>query len=84
MTTTLEERKAAIETVISRAGGIVALSRAFSCSHQAITLMRKKGYMPPARALQAEQLTGVPRAKLMQPDLVDAYLSPSSDAADVL
>lgn len=84
MTTTLEERKDAIEIVIKRLGGIVKTAAAMNVSHQAITLMRKKGYMPPARALQAEQLTGVPRAKLMQPDLVDAYLSPSSDAADVL
>jgi len=83
-TTTFDERLEAINTAIKRGGGIVAFARHLGCSHQNITQMRQKGYMPPAKALQAEQLTGVSRAKLMKPDLVDAYLSPSSDAADVL
>lgn len=79
MTTTKEERVAAIDLAIERGGGIVRFSKAMNTSHQAIYNWRKRGWVPPERAVVIESIFGIDRSQLMNPDLVRALNGPASD-----
>jgi DNA-binding transcriptional regulator YiaG len=69
----LEETREALEVAISRAGGIIAFSRALGVTHQAVSAWRKKCHVPPHRALAIEALFGVDRFSLIQPELSLAF-----------
>lgn len=77
--TTKEERIAAIDLAIERGGGIVKFSKAMGASHQAIYNWRKRGWVPPERALVIEAVFGIERSQLMNPDLVRVLSGPSEN-----
>lgn len=83
MTTTLQQRRDALDLAIKRAGGIQAFANALGCSHQAVYQWKDKGHVPFVRATRIEVLYGVPREDLIRPDEAEAYLTPSG-SGDVL
>ena len=77
--TTKEERIAALDLAIERAGGIVRFTKAMGVTHQAIYAWRKRGWVPPERAVAIEAVFGIERSQLMNPDLVRAVSAPASN-----
>ncbi len=69
----LKKTREALEVAISRAGGIIAFSRALGVTHQAVSAWRKKCHVPPHRALAIEALFGVDRFSLIRPELSLAF-----------
>lgn len=57
----------ALEDAIEKAGGLSALSRWVGCERQAILQWRQRGMVPPGRALQVEDATGI-KKELLRPD----------------
>lgn len=78
--TTKEERIAAIDLAIKRGGGIVKFCQRMNVSHQAVYNWRKRGWVPPERALVIEAVFGIERSQLMNPDLVRAVSGPATHA----
>ena len=72
MTFTKQDRLAALDEAVERAGGIVRFSRALGLTHQAVYDWRKRGWVPIARAIASEAIFGVPKEKLMEPSLAAA------------
>ena len=77
--TTKEERIAALDLAIERGGGIVKFCQRMNVSHQAVYNWRKRGWVPPERALVIEAVFGIERSQLMNPDLVRAVSGPATD-----
>jgi DNA-binding transcriptional regulator YdaS (Cro superfamily) len=50
-------------------GGQKALGALVGATQQAVAKWCKRGYLPPARVVEVEQATGVPRARLIKPQL---------------
>lgn len=78
MTTTKEERIAALDDAIERGGGIIKFCSRMNVSHQAVYNWRKRGWVPPERALAIEAIFGIERSLLMNPDLVRAVSGPAT------
>jgi transposase-like protein len=76
--TTKEERIAAIDLAIERGGGIVRFARGMNVTHQAVYNWRKRGWVPPERAVVIEAVFGVQRDRMMNPDLVRAVNTPAA------
>ena len=66
-----------IEEAIYAAGSQAKLAKIIGCSQQNVGFWLAQGYCPPERVIEVEQATGVPRAKLINPKLVD-LLTPLS------
>ena len=68
-----------IETAIAKAGDrrTFALSLNPPVSVQAVGQWVKRGWVPPARALEIEDLYDVDRVYLVKPDLVDLVGEPA-------
>lgn len=82
--TTKEQRISALNTAIARAGGIVRFREAMGLTHQAVYLWKRRGHVPPDKAVQIEQLYSVPRQDMMAPHIAEAFMTPPAGAADVL
>lgn len=78
--TTKEQRIAALDLAIERGGGIVKFCQRMNVSHQAVYNWRKRGWVPPERALVIEAVFGIERSQLMNPDLVRAVSGPATAA----
>ena len=76
--TTKEERIAAIDLAIERGGGIVRFAKSMNVTHQAVYNWRKRGWVPPERAVVMEAIFAIPRSDLMNPDLVRAVNTPAA------
>jgi hypothetical protein len=76
--TTKEERVSAIDRAIERGGGIVRFARSLSLTHQAVYNWRKRGWVPPERAVVIEAIFGIDRNQLMNPALVRAVNTPAA------
>ncbi len=64
----MKEARPVVEAV-ERAGGISALARALNVTPQAVwKWVYEQGRVPPARVLEVERVTGVPRDRL-RPDI---------------
>lgn len=80
MSTTKEERIAAIDEAIERAGGIVRFCKQMNIRHQSVYGWRQRGWVPPERALVIESVLGIGRERLLHPTLAEALSSkPSAD-----
>lgn len=73
------ERVAAIDEAIDKADGIVRFSRAMGVTHQAVYSWRKRGWVPPDKAVVIEAIFKIHRDRLMNPDLVRALNTPIAD-----
>lgn len=82
--TTKESRIAALDTAITRAGGIMRFAQNMRVTHQAIYGWRKRGWVPADKALVIESVFGVPRADLMEPRLAAVLHAPTALADDIL
>ena len=76
--TTKEERIAALDLAIERAGGIMRFTKAMGISHQAIYGWRNRGWVPLERALAIEAIFGIDRKQLMNPDILRAVNAPAA------
>lgn len=74
--TSKEDRIAAIDAAIERGGGIIKFAKSMGVTHQAIYNWRKRGWVPPERAVAIEAVFGIDRNSLMNPDLVRALNAP--------
>jgi DNA-binding transcriptional regulator YdaS (Cro superfamily) len=54
-----------------RPGGAEALAEALGVSQQAVSQWKAHGYVPPRRARQITELTGVPVAELVHPHIAE-------------
>lgn len=84
MTRSKEDRIAALETAISRGGGVVRFSKALGISTQAIYHWKRRGWVPVDKALIIEALFGVPREDTLEPSFVALMQTPSAPSADIL
>ena len=78
-----QQRIDAITDVIARAGGIVQFCSIVGISHQAVYSWKRRGAVPPDKALVIETLFGTPREMLLKPQLL-ALMEPAQTAADVI
>lgn len=62
------KREKVVIDVIAKAGSVRALARALGISYEAVWKWRR---VPPARVLEVEALTGIPRESL-RPDIYGA------------
>lgn len=76
--TTKEQRVAALDLAIDRGGGIIKFCQRLNISHQAVYNWRKRGWVPPERALVIEAVFGISRTDMMNPDIVRAVSAPAS------
>lgn len=77
-----ENRLAALDRAVAKAGGIVAFRKAMGLSHQSVYAWKRRGYVPFPRAAQIEAKFGIPHRELVDPAVVQALETVS--ATDVL
>lgn len=66
-----------IEQAIYAAGSQAKLAQLLGCSQQNVGFWLRQGYCPAERVVEVEQATGVGRALLINPRLVD-LITPAS------
>ena len=81
---TTSARVEALQTAIDRAGGLLAFCEKLNVSHQAVAGWRKRGYVPPLRAVAIENRFGVERTALVHPDVVAAITTPASALVNLI
>lgn len=59
-----------VSKAIEVAGGATALAAQLGVSHQFIFKCKRRGYFPPLRAVEIEQLYGIPRRELVSQRLL--------------
>jgi len=74
-----ENRVEAIDLAIDRGGGIIKFSKAMGVTHQAVYNWRKRGWVPPNRAVTIEAAFKIDRRRLLKPSLVAALYAPAAD-----
>jgi hypothetical protein len=74
-----ENHVAAIDLSIDRAGGVIKFARAMGVTHQAVYGWRKRGWVPPERAVVIEAVFRIDRRRLMKPSLVAALYAAAAD-----
>jgi DNA-binding transcriptional regulator YdaS (Cro superfamily) len=67
----MENVKSGIEQAIDAAGSQEKLAKSLGCTQQNVSFWKTQGYAPNERAVEIEQLTGVPRAKLIDPRVLE-------------
>lgn len=60
-----------IDQAIRAIGSQTKLAAALGCTQQNISTWLRRGYVPPAQAIAIEQATGVSRALLLDPRIVE-------------
>lgn len=58
-----------IDRAIEAAGGALALAKLLKVTHQVIYAWKKRGWVPPERALQLKDRFKIPVSKLVNPKL---------------
>lgn len=71
-------RPNAVAEAIRSAGTQEKLSEALGVTQQAVSLWLKRGFVPLRRAQEIEALFGVPRARLINPRIVDLVDLPNN------
>lgn len=75
----IEDRTGIAHAVVV-AGTQEALAARLGVTQQAVSGWLKRGWVPLRRALEIESLYGVPRGRLVNPQIADLLESPSFDA----
>ena len=75
---------ASLQTAIDRAGGLLKFCGQMGVTHQAVGAWRKRGYVPPERALAIESHYGVPRLDLVSPIVRAMYEQPAAEAVGLI
>jgi hypothetical protein len=73
------QRIEAIDEAITKGGGIIKFAKAMGVTHQAVYNWRKRGWVPPERAVIIEAIFKIERDRLMNPNLVRALNTPAAD-----
>lgn len=58
-----------MDRAVEAAQGALKLATALNVTHQAVYQWVQRGWAPPARAIEIENLYGIPRAELISPAL---------------
>lgn len=58
-----------LETAVKKLGGARKLAAKLKVSHQIVYVWAERGWAPVKRAAQIERLTGIPKSKLINPQL---------------
>ena len=69
-----------IYKAVEKAGGVSAMAKAINVSRQVVYIWLRRGYAPPIRAIQIEEVLGVPRVDLMDPVLLRGSLAEATRA----
>lgn len=69
----VEIEKAGIEQAIAAAGSQENLAKLLGCSQQNVSFWKGQGFVPLDRVVEVEQVTGVPRAKLIDPNILGVF-----------
>lgn len=68
----MTEQTRGVDDLLKAAGGTQdLLAAAMGRTQQTVSLWLKKGYMPPNRAREAEGMFGIPKRRLINPELLD-------------
>lgn len=73
------QRVEAIDEAIDKGGGVIRFAKAMGVTHQAVYNWRKRGWVPPERAVIIEAVFKIDRNRLMNPDLVRVLNTPVAD-----
>lgn len=73
------QRVEAIDEAIDKGGGVIRFAKAMGVTHQAVYNWRKRGWVPPERAVVIEAVFKIDRNRLMNPDLVRVLNTPVAD-----
>jgi hypothetical protein len=60
---------ASLDDAVKKIGGARKVAAKMKVSHQAVYVWIKRGWAPMKRAIQLERMTGIPRAKLIDPQI---------------
>jgi len=66
-----EQTNSGIRKAIEAAGSQSRLAARLGVRQQAVAKWLAKGFVPPARVIEVEQETGVPRGDLINPKLIE-------------
>lgn len=66
---------------VEKAGSVALLAEAIGVKRQAVYPWLVRGWAPPARAIQIEELYGIPRQDLMDPKLNEIISTSANEAA---
>ena len=69
--------KSGIEQAIEVSGSQEALAQALGCTQQNVSFWKAQGYVPNLRTVEIEQTTGVPRALLVDPRVLELLTPPT-------
>jgi hypothetical protein len=64
-----------IYAAVAKAGGVSEVAKKLGVSRQVVYVWLRRGFAPPIRAIQLEEMYRVPRAKLMDPLLLRGSLA---------
>jgi hypothetical protein len=67
----IKDRMSGVELAVLEAGSQSELAANLDVSQQFISKALRQGFLPPKRAEQVEALYGIPRCKLVNPELLD-------------
>lgn len=70
---TAKKKETPVQKLLRVSGGVPAIAKALGISHQFGYECINRGWFPAPRAKKLEDLYGIPRKKLMNPELVDLY-----------
>lgn len=67
----MEQEKSGIEDAVAAAGSQAALGEKLGVSQQVVSSWERRGWVPALRAIEIEQVYGIPRKRLVNPRLFD-------------
>lgn len=67
-----------VQEAIRKVGGQRALGELVGASQQAVAKWARKGWVPVGRVVEVEQVTGVPRDRLVKPQLANLLADPAT------
>ena len=66
-----------IDAAIAEVGGQESLAKIIGCTQQNISAWKSQGFVPVEHIIAVEQASGVPRARLIKPQILELITPPS-------